>query len=94
MRSTGSGSYEVDFGGNAQGAEHLATIFPRKPEGLDVGQSESAHDIGEHFFLTRREVGVKHGALRPVDESGQIGVAVEIVAQLSGYCVARDRHSI
>jgi len=32
-----SGSYEINFRAHAERTEHLTTVFPRQPEGFDVG---------------------------------------------------------
>ena len=41
-----SGGNEVDFGGYAKRTKHFAAIFPSEAEGFDIGQSQSADDIG------------------------------------------------
>jgi len=87
-----SGSYEINFRAHAERTEHLTTVFPRQPEGFDVGQSESTNHVGEGFFLARREIRLEHGLLRPVDQTLQTGVAMEIVAQFVGHSVASHSH--
>ena len=93
-KGPGSGGDQIHFGRYAQRTEYIAAILPSETEGFDIGQSQPADDVGQDRFLVRRKISLEHGALRPVDQSIQTGVAVQIVAQLLGHGFARHSHSV